>query len=199
MNLRRLGLVSVVVALATTAGLLFSASASHLPVADPDDTRGLLDISRVEVEGTNRPKWKVITFPRWSTAEIFDYGYALVLIDTFNGQRPDYYILVGSLGSRLYADLFRDRESKKDVHVSALSLLGRADDRSFYVRLPLKKMKVGEQRTFFRWRIETLFTGDRCHNVCFDKAPDTGLVSEPLPLPTTSPSPSVTPTPSPTD
>ena len=147
--------------------------------------------------GQEKPRWKVITFTRWTTAQIFDTGYGMIYLDTFGGQRADYYILVGSFGGRLYADLYRDRAEKRDIYVSAVSRVGRGDKSSFYVRLALRRMRIGERRTFFRWRAETLFTGDGCRRVCFDPVPDTGLVTEPLPLETPPPTPTPTPTPTP--
>jgi hypothetical protein len=196
---RLVPLIVTLLAVSATSALWLTASASHLPVADPNDTRGQLDVRRVEVLGQKRPRWKVITWTSWTTAQIFDTGYGMIYLDTFGGQRADYYILVGSLGGRLYADLYRDRAEKRDLYVSAVSRVGRSDKTSFYVRLALGRLKIGDERTFFRWRAETLFTGDRCRRVCFDPVPDVGLVTEPLPIETPSPTPTPTPSPSTTD
>jgi hypothetical protein len=192
----RRGLVSAVAAATASAvagAFLFTASASHLPVSDPDDTKGLYDVREVNVRGTEKPRWKVITWREWTTAEVFDYGFSTIYIDTFGTPRPDYYILVGSLGSRLFAELFRDRVDRKDIDLGAVSRIGRSDKSSFYVRIRLRRMRVGANRALFRWRVETMFTGEHCRRVCFDHAPDTGTVVEPLPIPT----PTVTPTPTP--
>lgn len=190
-----IAIVAVVVAVAAAGTFGFAAFANHLPVADTNDTSGPLDVRTVEVFGSKQPRWKVITWPRWTTAGLFDAGYAMVFIDTIGTERADYYILVGSAGTHLYADIFRDRQGKKDYKVFSVSRIGRADKKSFYVRIPLSKLKVGARRVVFRWRVQTLFTGDRCRRVCFDLAPDEGMVSEPLPFATPSPTPTPTPTP----
>jgi hypothetical protein len=190
--------ILVSVAVAGAASLAFMASANHLDVTDPNDTRGPLDVRVVESNGRNRPSWKIITFSRWSRPEIFDAGYVTVLLDTRRAARPDYYILVGSRGTRLYADLWRDRESKPDYRVAKVKVW-RADKKSVSVKVPLKLMIVGTQRTFYRWTVETIFTGERCTRVCFDFVPDEGAVVEPLPVPSPTPTVTTTPSPSPTD
>lgn len=174
----------------------FVAAASHLDVTDPNDTRGPLDVGRVESFGETQPSWKIVTFSSWSRAAIFDTGYVTVLFDTRAGPQPDYYVLVGSLGRRLYADLWRDRASKPDRRVAGVKVW-RADSASVSIKLPLDRMVIGSERTFYGWSVETLFTGERCRRVCFDFAPDEGAVVEPLPVPT--PAVTITPSPSPTD
>ena len=193
-TLRVAFLVSVVVVAA--ASVAFVATASHLDVTDPNDTRGPLDVRRVENLGTTQPTWKVVTFASWSRAEIWDSGYVTVLFDTRAGPQPDYYVLVGSLGSRLYADLWRDRATKPDRRVAGVKVW-RADNSSVSIRFPLDRMVIGSERTFYGWSVETLFTGERCRRVCFDFAPDEGTVVEPLPVP--SPTVAITPSPSPTN
>ncbi len=173
------------------------ASASHVDATDPNDTRGLLDVRTVDHLGRSRPGWKVFTFSSWSRQDIFDSGYITVLLDTRQTARPDYYILVGSMGTHLYADLWRDRERHPDFRVAAVKVW-RPNNTSVAVRVPLKRMVVGEDRIFYRWSIETIFTGERCTRVCFDNVPDDGAVVEPLPVRTPTPTPTVSPTVSPT-
>lgn len=200
MTLRVVTLLWVAVVAAVSLGLI--ASASHLEVADPNDTRGPLDVRIVDLNGRSRPRWKVVTFSSWSRAKIFDTGYVTVLLDTRGRARPDYYILVGSMGTHLYAELWRDREPKRDYKVTKVKVW-RPDRSSVSVKMPLNKMTIGRQRTFYRWSVETLFTGRRCRRVCFDNVPDEGAVVEPLPVrsptPTVSPTVTITPSPSPTD
>jgi hypothetical protein len=201
-GLRNTSLIVAVCLLATAlSAFLLSASAGHVPVADPNDTRGPLDIRSVEVVGAEKPRWKVTTWSRWTTAQVFDYGYGTIYLDTVATPRPDYYILVGSAGTHMYAHLYRDRAMKSDLFLGELDRVGRGDKRSFFVRIALKRLDVGRQRAFYRWRAESLFTGEGCRNVCFDPAPNEGFVSEPLPIetpgPTPTPSITVTPTPTP--
>ena len=186
----------LVVAAAAAASVAFVAAASHLDVTDPTDTRGLLDVRRVESFGTTQPSWKIVTFSSWSRAEIFDTGYVTILFDTRAGPRPDYYVLVGSLGTRLYADLWRDRATKPDRRVAGVKVW-RAGNASVSIKLPLDRMVIGSERTFYGWSVETIFTGERCRRVCFDFVPDDGAVVEPLPVP--SPTVTITPSPSPTN
>jgi hypothetical protein len=187
-------------AIVAVAALAFAggASADHLPVADANDTRGPLDIRRVEVKGKERPIWKVTTHGRWTTAAIFDFGFVTVFLDTLDTRRPDFYILIGSRGTHLYADLWRDRANKADFKVGDIKRVWRTDRSTVSVRLPLSRVKIGRQRTFFRWFVESLFTGDRCRRVCFDLAPNDGPIVEPLPVetPPPSPTPSITISPS---
>ena len=192
---RTLRLVTLVsVATVAAAGIAFVAVASHLDVTDPNDTRGPLDVRSVESFGTTQPSWKIVTFSSWSRAEIFDTGYVTVLFDTRAGPPADYYVLVGSLGTRMYADLWRDRATKPDRRVAGVKVW-RADRTSVSIKLPLDRMVIGSERTFYGWSVETIFTGERCRRVCFDFAPDEGVVIEPLPVPTAT----ITPSPSPTD
>jgi hypothetical protein len=158
----------------------------------------------VDPGGQRRPSWKVVTFSAWSRSQIFDTGFVTVLLDVRWQERPDYYILVGSLGSHLYAELYRDRADKPDRRITNVKVW-RPDRSSVAVKMPLRKMRIGQRRTFYRWSVETIFTGERCRRVCFDNVPNDGAVMEPLPVRTPSPAPTVsptvtiTPTPSPTD
>ena len=181
-----------VVAIGVLASAATIAFADHASVQDTNDTNGLMDIRRVEIDGSRRPRFTVTTFERWSVVEIFDYGFTLVHLDTFSTPRFDYYALVRSDGIALSASLWRDRVSKRDFRVANLDVWRTARS-NLVVRIPLRQMKVGDMRITYGWSVETLFTSDRCRRTCFDFAPDQGRVDEPLPLP----SPSVTPTPSP--
>lgn len=191
MRLRGFLPAATVAAVVAIAGLL-GAFASHLAIVDADDTRGLLDISLVQMRGDGPPSWKVRTYGRWRAADIFDVGFGIIHLDTFGSPRFDYYALVTSNGYRMRATLFRDRAEKRDLRVSRL-VVWRPGRRSFTVRVPLRLLFIGGRRTAYRWQAETLFTSDRCRAVCFDRAPDIDAVAEPLPLP----SPTTTPTPTP--
>ncbi|HWC13903.1 MAG TPA: hypothetical protein VG929_04850 [Actinomycetota bacterium] len=189
--------MAAIVALTTTA-VIVGALAGHLPVRDADDTRGALDIRRATNTGGSRPRWNVITFEGWKAGRIFDVGYVTILLDTVANERPDYYVLVGSFGNRLYAHLWRDRAHRPDYRVGSVNVW-KPNWKSVAVKLPLSRMSIGSRRLVYRWQVETLFTGARCRNVCFDLAPDSQAVAEPLPGLTQppSPTPSVTPTPDP--
>ena len=190
----RLGLSIILGASALLWGAF--AFASHAPgVPDSNDTRGTMDVARVEKHGSARPRWGVRTFTSWRVVEIFDSGFALVRLDTFGSPRFDYYALVRSDGNKLRASLWRDRATKRDYLMRALDAW-RTDKRSLTVRVPLRRVFIGERRLTYRWQIETIYTGDVCPNVCFDFVPDSGGMQElvPFPRPTETPSPTPTPT-----
>ncbi len=193
----------VVLSLCVVAGaasLPFVASAEHAGVTDRNDTKGPFDVRRVRVDGMRRPRYDVVTFPRWTTARVWDRSYGFVYFDTFGGEAPDYYVMVRSDGRRMHARLYRDKARKKDRMLGAVEAW-RPGRRSFALRAPLRKMRFPEQRLVYHWWVLTLHTGPSCKRVCFDRAPDTGVVTEPAPgagqgSPTPTPSISV-PTPSP--
>ncbi|MDQ3963832.1 MAG: hypothetical protein M3277_07980, partial [Actinomycetota bacterium] len=111
---RASGRLTLALVVATVAAIVASSAlADHVVVQDMNDTKGLLDVRRAEVAGAKRPRFKVTTFERWRVAEIFDYGFMLVQLDTISTPRFDYYALVRSDGSRLRASLWRDRTSKR--------------------------------------------------------------------------------------
>ncbi len=194
----RLALAFALCALVAAAALPLVASADHADVSDPNDAKGPFDVRRVNVSGARKPRYDVVTFPRWTAARVWDRSYGLVYFDTFGGEAPDYYVMVRSDGYRMRARLYRDKAKKKDRPLSGVKAW-RPGKRSFAVRVPLGKMKFPQQRLVYHWWVLTLHTGTSCKKVCFDRAPNTGKVTEPAPgagqSPTPTPSISV-PTPS---
>lgn len=192
---RRTARVTALLVGAATLAMVvsFGASASHSDILDPDDTPGWLDVRRVITEGSARPRWKVVTWGSWRATQIWDAGYVTINLDTFGTPAPDYYILVGSVGTHLFGELWRDRVTKRDFRVSGVRVWRDSRD-SLTARIPLAKMTIGNRRVAYTWYVETLFTSDSCRRVCFDLVPDSGVVTEPLPVVT----PTVTPTPDPT-
>jgi hypothetical protein len=177
------------------------ARANHLDLSDGNDTRGLLDVKNIVTWGsTRRPGWRIVTYRRWTTRRIWDKGFVLVFLDTFGKDNPDYYALISSYGRGMQGRLFRDRQKRRDYEIGQVAVW-RKNGRSVSLRIPLRKVRIGDNRTFYRWYVQTLFTGRRCRRVCFDLVPDAQSVLEPLvepsPTPTTSPTGSPTPTPAP--
>ena len=200
--------VALAVCVVAAAVVPFVASADHGDLVDRNDTRGPFDVRRVDVGGGRLPRYDVVTFPRWDVAQVWDRSYALVYFDTFGGDAPDYYVLVRSDGYRMRASLYRDKLRKKD-RILAEVKAWKPGRRSFAVRVPLRKMRFPEQRLVYHWWVVTLHTGKSCRKVCFDRAPDTGKVTEPAPgagqsptptpsitIPTPTLSPSASPSPS---
>ena len=179
LRLRRQAFVAAAIALVVAATSLF-AEAGHVPVMDPRDSDGRLDVRRVDVLGSDRPRWKIATYDRWSARGIWDKGFLLVRLDTFGDDRFDYYALVRSTGGRMRGDLYRDRQRKKDVRVSRV-YVWRKNRTSVSVRIPMKRLSTGADRVHYGWVVQTLFTGPGCRRTCFDLAPENGAVIEPLP------------------
>lgn len=190
-------LVLVVVLCAAALSLPFLASANHMDVRDPNDTRGKLDVRRVLVDFTKRPRWTIITWNKWSVARLWDRGYALVQLDTFGNERFDYYAFVRSDGNRLIGTLVRDRAHKPDYTVTKIRAW-KSSGTSLSLRFPLDEMRIGNKRLFYRWQVQTIFSSGRCPTTCFDLAPDQGAIEEPIPgrtLPSPTPTESATPLP----
>jgi hypothetical protein len=190
--------VALALCVVAAAAVPFVASADHVDLGDPNDTKGPFDVRRVKVVGTQKPRYDVVTFPRWTVARTWDRSYGLLYFDTFGGEAPDYYVMVRSDGYRMRASLYRDKATKKDRRLGGVNAW-RPGKRSFAIRVPLRKMKLPAERLAYHWWVLTLHTGPSCRRVCFDRAPDTGKVTEPAPgagqCPT--PTPSITiPTPS---
>jgi hypothetical protein len=185
--------VAVAVAVGAVSVLPFLAGAEPEVFKDPDDTRGRLDIKRVEMGGSNdRVRYKIVTYPRWKTSAVRDQAYIVILFDTFGNKRFDYYALIGSNGSKLYGGLWRDRKNKSDRKVANLSAW-RPGKRSVGVRIPIGRMRWPETRAFYRWRAQTLFTGKNCRSVCFDVVPNSGRVTVYRPGASPTPTPTETP------
>lgn len=164
------------------------ALASHRDVRDANDVKGRLDLRRISIYGHPRV-WNIETHDGWTNREIWDRGYLLVHLDTFGGERFDYYALLSSDGKGMEGVLLRDRAEKRDYRVARLRTW-RLSRRGVKIAIPLRKTKIGKSRDFFRWQTRTLFTGKRCRRSCIDFAPAAPL-EEPLGRrrATTSPSP----------
>ena len=190
----------IALAILATLALPLFAAAGDSSVHDPDDTKGRLDIRRVDFEGHKRPRWTVFTWRRWHSRDIFDQGYILVRLDSFGGTRFDYYALIRSVGHGLTAGLFRDPRHHPDTRLSGLKVW-RPDRHSIKLRLRLSKLHFGGSRSFYRWAVETIFSNHNCPRTCFDSAPGHGAIKEPrpgvTPTSTPTPTPSTTPTPTP--
>ena len=181
-------------ALATVALVAIVASAHHTDLLDPNDTRGKLDVRQVRLAHQPLPPvWTVVTFAEWRTAEMWDRGYILVLLDTSGGERADYYLLVRSIGSVLRGSLWRARIFGPDSYVGNVPVK-RLSPRSASVQVSLSRLKFGAKRSSYRWWVQTVFTGLTCQRTCQDRAPNRESVLQWRPG--MSPSPS---SPSPTE
>lgn len=177
--------IVVALTVAVVVPLAAPVQASHVNVADGEDSRGPLDVRRVVPSGGAYAKWRIDSYTRWSRRMIWDRGYLMVYLDTFGTKRHDYYALIWADKRRLRATLVRDRREKSDIAVRPLPL-GRPSPRSVRVTVGLKNLKLGKDRATYNWYLQTLWTGAECRRVCFDWAPDIGKrgdgIDEPLPL-----------------
>ena len=186
-------LATVVVSVAVLVPFL--ATARHVSVRDANDTKGLLDIRRVEMPKGGH--WKVTSWVRWKTETLWDRGFTFVYLDTFGGSRADYYVLVSSNGRKLTGVLHRDPERGNDRRIRAVRAR-HPSAKVVTVAIPMDRLRRRDTG-LFRWYVLTTMSGDNCRRVCFDRAPDSGSIAEPGPGPTpTVPTPTVTVTPTPT-
>ena len=208
------GRIVLVVALLAFGAVLFPllAVAERRELPDPNDQKGILDIKMVTRWGGDKPGWKVATFKDWKTRRIYDRGDVIVWLDTRGGERADYFAVVHSDSSgHIRARLYRDFKKKDDKRKGSLNTW-RKNRHSVSVKVPLSKLNFDDERIYYAWYVQTMWTSDNCKRVCFDLAPDKGVGHirelrpghEPTPTPTPtglgptpSPSPSESPIPAP--
>jgi hypothetical protein len=178
---------------ATIVAFAFPAIAGLTSQQDPNDTAGRLDVRVVRLDGDERPRWKVVTFGRWTLRQLWDRGDVIVQLDTRGDAAVDYLGIVRSNGRELLGTLFRVRRDGRLVRIGKIRP-EKDGLRAASVWIALHKLSIGPNRTSYFWSVLTTFTSSRCPRTCFDAVPDEGMLEEPLPG--TSPTP--TPTPSPT-
>jgi len=177
---RRLVPLAVVCVIAV---LLASEAASAAPsvLTDPNDASGL-DISRVTLAAdTPPPTWTIRTFRSWTIPKLWDRGYFLVELDTIGGPSVEYRAVARSNGRQMVGALYHVRRDGKSVQIAKLET-HKVDPRSLSIRVPLSKLTFGPDRTSYKWDVVTSYSSGQCaHGVCFDRAPDSGSVEQPLP------------------
>lgn len=193
---RYISLVIAAATLAVLAAIPLIARATHQTVWDGDDTKGRLDVRRVDTWGPHgNMGFEIRTFRRWTAFEMWDAGFFVVHVDTIASKRTDYYVLVRSNGNAMEGLLFKDREQERDARLGKVSVW-RPDKRSVRFRFPWDDVRMSETRVAVRWYVSSIFSNDYCLNVCIDRAPDSGLVRT-IVKPTPTPTPTLTETPSP--
>ena len=177
-NLRRA--IAASVTAATLFALVPQAAAHHMVVRDGDDTPGRLDVRRVEVVGSSPRSWVIKTYQTWGARGIYDKGYLLIYLDTFGGDRFDYYVLIQSLKKKLKGSVWRDLRTANDFVVGPTTI-NRANRRTVRTTVPFRKLRMGKTRVDYRWHVRTLYSKRSCWKaVCIDRAPHGGPVVEPL-------------------
>jgi hypothetical protein len=170
-----------------------------VPLEDPNDTPGPMDIVTVTFDGVGDPSFAVELEKPWRTRATWDRAFVFVYLDVLGDTRGDYYAFVRSSGQDVVASLWRDPKRGNDVRVRPLEVLWRSP-REPALSIPLAAMDVGPFRSVYRWWLATTFSGEVCRSTCVDRAPDEGAVEQLLPgaSPTATPTASPTPTGSPT-
>jgi hypothetical protein len=144
-------------------------------INDPNDIRGRLDVREVRLRYFPGPStWSVITYQPWIPREIWDSGNFFIFLDTVAGERPEYYAVVHSTGTRLVAEL---RRFINDRIVMRLPV-SRTARTSVSVSVPVYKLTFGPARTSYRWSAMTSFVGPVCQLTCFDRVPNNGQSPE---------------------
>jgi hypothetical protein len=180
-------------ALITVTLMAVVAGAHHTDLRDPHDTRGRLDVMEVRFRHQpGPPLWTVITFGEWGAPKMWDRGYILILLDTEGGTGAEYYLLVRSLGRTLGGSLWRAHVTKPDSYLGAVPVK-RFSRRSASVQVGLSRLKFGGSRSFYRWRVRTLYTSKACPRTCQDRAPNGQPVRQWRPGMSPTPSPSDSP------
>ena len=162
---------------ASLSALSPPASATHQNVRDGQDTRGKLDLRRVEMKRGTPRKWVIKTHEAYRANRIFDKGYLLVYFDTFGTERADYYVLLQPTRSKIKGFLWKDRKPGNDDTRLAGTRVRRANKRSITTSAPFRKMRT--PGLTYRWHVRTIYTGKNCKRVCIDKAPDNRWITEP--------------------
>lgn len=165
---------------ATLLALAPSAGANHTVVKDNDDTPGRLDVRRVEVVGSQPRKWVIKTHNAWRVRGIFDKGYLLVYLDTFGGNRFDYYVLLRPERKKMKGGVWRDVKNGNDFPV-APTKVNRPNQRTVRTTVPFRKLRVPDTQLDYRWHVRTIYAKRGCYRaVCMDRAPQFKSILEPL-------------------
>jgi hypothetical protein len=167
----------VAAAIALGAVVAIAAPSFHSDVADPNDTKGPLDVRQVRLAHEGGTEVTVITFAQWSPSSIWDRGNAYVFLDTKGSEHPEYFVVARSTGSDLQASLWRDRRTRRDLFVRNVQIRRKTSD-GVSVSVPVKSLRFGRQRESYFWWAVTGFTGERCRRTCIDRAPDAGSIEQ---------------------
>jgi hypothetical protein len=105
---------------------------------------------------------------------LWDEGYVVVSFDTSGGDEFDTHALIRWTNRRPAGLLI------PEGHRSSSGRLAIQDSgKTFTVRVPFGKLGIDPLRLYYRWRVETIFTGPGC-KPCFDATPDSRAYPYPL-------------------
>ena len=143
---------------------------------DAKDTRGLLDVARVDAALSADPRvWRVSLRRRTSSYRLWDEGYVVVSFDTEGGDGFELHAVVRWTRSRVGGLLIPEGQRRATGKLRAR----RAGRRGVVVRVPLSRLALHPERPYYRWSVRTIFTGAGCRP-CFDAVPDAGGYPQPV-------------------
>jgi hypothetical protein len=159
------------------ASLMSPAAGNHKVVSDANDTNGRADIKKIRMVNDRPRKWFFRTWRNWHVNDFFERGYFILYLDTFGGNRFDYFVFVRAKRSSLAGAVWRDFKKKDDRKVAGAGTR-KVGKNGMRVKVPFRKMKIGEARLKFRWFGRSIWSGPHCRQLCLDRAPNQKNVSE---------------------
>ena len=170
---------AVLVGILVALFVVTPAAGEHVVVTDGNDTRGRADIKKVRVERDGPRKWKIRTFRGWRVNDFFEKGWFVINLDTIGDRSMDYFVFVRAKRRRLGAAIWRERQNQDDVLVAHVKAR-KVTKALMSVKVPFSKLKVGDSRLEYRWYVRSMWSAPKCPRVCFDRAPNRRVISEPL-------------------
>ena len=171
--------LAAAVAVFAAVALAPPASAVHTDVRDTEDTKGKLDLRRVEMRQGPPRKWVLKTHDNFEAETIFDKGYLLVYFDTFGTERFDYYVLLRPTRTKIKGSLWKDAKSPNNDVFLSHTRVRKPNNRTVTTTVPFRKMRTPDEQMTYRWHARSIYSGRNCRRVCIDRAPDIGSITEP--------------------
>ena len=148
-------------------------------VADPNDTRGIIDIRQVTASLSQSPAtWRIGTFGRSSKRRLWDEGYLVVSLDSRGDAGFDFHLIVKSTGRRIQALLLPEGARNPVGRARA----GRPGGRTIIAGVAPERLGIPPERAYYRWSVLSIFTGPRCRP-CVDVVPPSAEGAFPQPWP----------------
>lgn len=148
-------------------------------MADPNDTRGIVDVRQVASSlGQSPAAWRIETFGRTSKRRLWDEGYFVVSFDSKGDGAFDFHLVVKSTGRRMRALLLREGGRNPVGRAGA----SRPGGRAVIARIAADRLEIPAERAYYRWSVGSIYTGRRCRP-CVDVVPSPAEGAFPQPWP----------------
>jgi RTX calcium-binding nonapeptide repeat (4 copies) len=145
---------------------------------DRNDSRGILDVRKVDMGTGDKWAWRVKTRSRWNLRRLWDDGYVIIYLDTRENQRSDFYLLARSLGRRMSGALFRDGTGR-DPRLGGVKVAHPTRNSARFT-FDLDRIPVEAGRDFIRWSAQTILINGACAKGCFDRVTNEGALPMPV-------------------